>query len=330
MSSSGNEISEESPEAAPPEAGKPVRRRGAWAPDQQGSRGRGGLLPHGGPLRALLKRIYYSWPMRTLVYGPLDLLDRLRGRRDPLTPPRRLQYVGEGAGFERIGSFWRERLVHDHGLTPDSDVLDIGCGIGRVAVALIPRLETGSYEGFDVVPAAVDWCRREVTSRHPSFRFQLADVRNRQYNPKGGVPAEHYEFPYEDASFDLVLAASVFTHMRPDGTQRYLAEAARVLRPGGRFVCTFFLVDEVAERRRRSGELAFSLDSELTDPSGIGFFASDARIPEFNVGLRERDAGEMFEKAGLVRTGPVDRGRWSGRPLRRPTPYQDIVVLRHR
>ena len=114
--------------------------------------------------------------------------------------------------------------------------VDLGCGVGRAAVALIPELTTGSYEGFDVVPGFIRWCRREITSRHPQFRFRVADVGNRQYNRGGGGPATRFTFPYPDDSFDLALAASVFTHMEPDGIRRYLAESRRVLRPGGALV----------------------------------------------------------------------------------------------
>jgi len=34
------------------------------------------------------------------------------------------------------------------------------------------------YEGFDIVPEAITWCRRRITPRHPRFRFQVADIHN--------------------------------------------------------------------------------------------------------------------------------------------------------
>ena len=45
------------------------------------------------------------------------------------------------------------------GLKPEHRVLDIGSGIGRVAIPLTEYLnEKGSYEGFDVVELGVNWC----------------------------------------------------------------------------------------------------------------------------------------------------------------------------
>ena len=42
--------------------------------------------------------------------------------------------------------------------------------------------------------------------------------------------AHAYSFPYPDREFDLALAASLFTHMRPREIGRYVSEAARVLK----------------------------------------------------------------------------------------------------
>ena len=57
-----------------------------------------------GRARSVLKGVYYSWTFRAVAYAPLDAFDRISGRRDPLTPPRRLQYVGRAADFEAVGA----------------------------------------------------------------------------------------------------------------------------------------------------------------------------------------------------------------------------------
>lgn len=282
-------------------------------------------LPRRGPGRAFLKRLYYSWPFRTFFYGPLDLAERLLGRRDPLMPPRRLQYVGRG-DYKAQGDQLRDLLIYGHGLAPETEVLDIGCGVGRIAVALTLTLETGTYKGFDIVPAGIAWCQREITPRHPNFTFDLADVRNRQYNADGEVPAEAYTFPYESDSFDLAIASSVFTHMRPDGTRRYLEETARVLRPGGRLVCEFFMLDSGALEALAAGRTAFALDHEFTDESGTAFMGSHQRVPEYNVGLHERDVRRFAAEVGLEFAG-IEFGRWSGRAGGPDGRFQDFVTL---
>ncbi len=292
----------------------------------------GQRLPRRGPVRAFLKRLYYSAFFRNVAFGPVDAAERVFGRRQELVPPRRLRFIGHRGDFIRGGRAWRRRLVDGLGMKPTDDLLDIGCGVGRVAVALTDYIspESGSYEGFDVVPRGIAWCQRQITPRYPNFRFRAVDVHSRQYNPIGGDPAGGFSFPYEDNSFDIAIAVSVFTHMRPDGVLRYLEEVRRVLRPGGRLVATFFLTDEQVIELLANDGGDFALDHELTDASGRSFRTSDPNVPEYNVGLDLDAVLGYYREAGLepVPDG-VQRGWWSGREKRRPgVDYQDIIVAR--
>lgn len=290
----------------------------------------GRRLPRSGPGRALLKRLYYSPSFRTVAFGPIDAFEGLTGRRPEMVPPRRLRFVGHRGDFLAGGRAWRRHLVEKAGLGPDDDVLDIGCGVGRVAIALTDLLsDEGSYEGFDVVPIGVSWCQGQITPRYPNFRFRAVDVHSRQYNPLGGDPASQFAFPYEDGSFDVAFAASVFTHMRPDSVVRYLEEARRVLRPGGRLLATFFLVDDGVLARLGQGGGDFTLEHKLADESGREYRSSDPAVPEYNVGLAVDDVLGYYEGAGLELVGDVRRGWWSGAASREPgVDYQDMIVAR--
>ena len=117
------------------------------------------------------------------------------------------------------------------GLKPAHRVLDVGCGCGRVAWHLTQFLKLGSYDGFDVVPDLVRWCRDNITPRYPGFRFEHVDVANAHYHERGAILARQFRFPYPDDSFDRVLLASVFTHMLKADFQNYSTEIARTLRP---------------------------------------------------------------------------------------------------
>src|SRR5437016_675518 len=80
-----------------------------------------------------------------------DVADTMSGRRDRLTPPRRLSsYVGRG-DFRGTGEEFLELFRTLADLRADDRVLDIGCGIGRMARVLVPVLAPpGSYDGFDI------------------------------------------------------------------------------------------------------------------------------------------------------------------------------------
>jgi len=252
-----------------------------------------------------------------------DVGDLIRGRRPELTPPRRLQVGGGRGSFERVGEIWLSLLVDSAGLRPDSRVLDIGCGPGRVAIPLTSYLDQGRYEGFDIYWPAIRWCRRHISRRHPHFRFRLATVENRMYSPRGDQAASSFTFPYPDGCFDVAFAASVFTHMRPQEVDRYLGEAARVLVPDGRLVSSFFLLNEDSERylgEDAPGELPF----ELEDSSGRSYRTFDRETPEHRIALRERDVRDMHASAGLGITA-IEYGRWSRRTESRGR-RQDLVI----
>jgi len=154
--------------------------------------------------------------------------------------------TGDG-DFEAIGKEFLGYFITLGGLTPDDAVLDVGSGIGRMAIPLASYLsKRGRYEGFDIVPEGVRWCQQHLTPRYPRFRFQVADVRNQLYNPKVTASATDYRFPFDDGTFDFCFCTSIFTHLLPDEVSHYLAEISRVLRPGGRCLATFFLAQDGA------------------------------------------------------------------------------------
>jgi SAM-dependent methyltransferase len=130
--------------------------------------------------------------------------------------------------------------------------------------------------------------------------FEHLDVWNGEYNPAGKVAELATVFPAQDASIDLAFATSVFTHMRLPAVRRYLAESARVLKPGGRLAFTCFALEAGRERSESFEFRPFGETSAVIDP----------RVPERAIGHR-RDALEAaVAEVGLTITG-VFKGHWA-------------------
>ena len=257
-----------------------------------------------------------QWSLR----AGLDARDSLSGRRNPLVPPRRL---GLPSQLHAVGAGLVEHaLVDAAGLQPHERVLDIGCGPGRVAAHLSGYLDpaSGSYEGFDVMPAAIRWCQRQITPRHPRFRFQLAEVHNGSYSPAAQVDPSEYRFPYPDDDFDVAFAASLYTHMFASQVANYLRETARVLRPGGRAAASFFLLNDESEELLEGGIEPGSLVSggtldfgrDIDDGRGGRYRTTHASNPEARIALHEADVRRLHAEAGLEITD-VRPGHWCGR-----------------
>ncbi|MGH9423686.1 MAG: class I SAM-dependent methyltransferase, partial [Thermoanaerobaculia bacterium] len=119
-----------------------------------------------------------------LAAAHIDLRLWLTGKTDPELPPLRLRFVGIG-DFREVGDELKDLLVR-FGLKPDDRVLDIGSGVGRVAIPLTRyRDARGTYDGFDIVRRGVTWCRRHITPRFPTFRFHHVKVRSSEYRDRG-------------------------------------------------------------------------------------------------------------------------------------------------
>jgi SAM-dependent methyltransferase len=147
---------------------------------------------------------------------------RVRQVDGPPLPPRRLMVRVAGTAdadwFLRSGRAAYDAIADHVPLHEVGDVLDFGCGCGRVLRYW--RGHDGLVAGSDRDGGAVDWCRSNLG---------FARVERNSLAPP---------LSFVDASFDLVYALSVFTHLPADLQTAWRDELARVLRPGGRLLVT--------------------------------------------------------------------------------------------
>jgi SAM-dependent methyltransferase len=138
-----------------------------------------------------------------------------------------LHFVPFAPGQDRHGALaeLERRLVDRVGMTSGDSVLDVGCGTGAVALAVVGRCGA-RVTGIDLVPGHVASARAEAARRGLEHRATF-------------VEADATAMPFPDASFDHVYAIESAYHAADK--PRFYAECARVLRPGGCFVGTDWL-----------------------------------------------------------------------------------------
>lgn len=124
-----------------------------------------------------------------------------------------------GGDYEQVGRVEAD-IVTLAGLHSGQAILDFGCGSGRLASQLQHRMSV-DYFGVDIIRTLLKYARQRCPK---SYHF----MRNRTL-----------AIPLPDASVDMAVAFSVFTHLHHDESYIYLDEFRRVVRPSGTIVFSF-------------------------------------------------------------------------------------------
>jgi SAM-dependent methyltransferase len=173
-------------------------------------------------LRPVAKEIYDRL-FRLQLRARIWYADRQSAQ--PEMPPAILRYrVCESLSeteFLRIGEGCAD-LIRRH--VPEIDragrVLDFGCGCGRTIRWFLRDPGSTEFYGVDVDAEGIEWCQQHL----PRGRF--------------AVNAPEPPLPFPDAFFDVVYCLSVFTHLNEPMQDSWIAELARVLKPGGVLLLT--------------------------------------------------------------------------------------------
>lgn len=196
-------------------------------------------------------------------------------------------------------------------------ILDWGCGCGRVARHLA-RVGVAALHGCDIDPEAIAWCAANLPGT-----YQACGVEPR--------------LPYADGSIDVVIAASVFTHLDRDRQARWLEDICRVLAPGGLLLASVAGRDVILAGRSnrfttarpgslptravairkvvklaRAGILDSHIDEHLDGIAPPGYYRMTYQNPRYTAGVWSRWF-DIIEQ--------IQRGLGG---------HQDLVVMRRR
>ncbi len=174
-----------------------------------------------------------------------------------------------------VGGHWEEmgvqqsKLVQSEGIKSGMEILDFGCGSGRLAHALAKDVDLKSYVGVDIIPELLTYAEKKCPK---SYRFVL--------NNSLSIPLSVSDF-----KFDYVVGFSIFTHLLQAEIMIYSKEIFNLLKPGGKFLYSFLEI----EHHWDTFEQTYNLHKEHSRP-----------YPHLNMFIDRNQVAIIADKCGFV------------------------------
>ena len=147
--------------------------------------------------------------------------ERLVTRLTAAYPREQAMSMAVGGDFIATGD--KEYAILKHfGLRPESYLIDVGCGSGRLTHALFRANWTGNYLGVEIVQSLLDHAQ---TQAQQHWHFQITD----------GLTINTTRYGLAD----MICFFSVLTHLKPEEGYVYLEQAYAALKTGGRAVVSY-------------------------------------------------------------------------------------------
>tara|TARA_B100000963_G_C22556288_1_gene639183 strand:- start:341 stop:1012 length:672 start_codon:yes stop_codon:yes gene_type:complete len=178
-----------------------------------------------------------------------------------------------------VGGDWKEmglklsKFVQSHGVKSGMDLLDFGCGNGRLAYALSKELDLKSYVGIDIIQELLTYAENKCPN---NYKFILNNS---------------LSIPLIDFQFDFVVGFSIFTHLFQAEIMIYSKEIFNLLKPGGKFLYSFLELDH----HWNIFELTYNLHKEHSRP-----------YPHLNMFLDRNQIATIADKCGFILEKFVD------------------------
>jgi SAM-dependent methyltransferase len=198
------------------------------------------------------------------------------------------QYASGGFGYEQKRETWTawvaEHYVREFDLRPGELLLDVGCGDGFWTALFAEAGLTAT--GVDLSPAGIEAARRS----HPEAQFVVGDAES---------------LPFPDGSFDVVFCRAISHLSRrelfTDASARLASEMARLLRPGGLILVSFYTQRDgggTPDHAWHSVSDLLRLLEPIADP-----FHVDLAGHYVQIGAQRRDAPRRRRRSRAVSAG---------------------------
>ena len=191
----------------------------------------------------------------------------------------------DGSGYELTMGRWSrrlaERFVDFTGASPAERVLDVGCGTGHLAAALLERAPQAEVHGVDIAPVYIDYARVHCPGAH----FRVGDACALVGEP--------------DAGYDRVLSL-LLLHFVPR-TEQAIAEMKRVAKPGGTVAAAVWDVRGGMVANRLFFDTAAALDAQAAERRARNYTRPMTRPGELAAAWRAAGFGDVSEATLAIR-----------------------------
>jgi ubiquinone/menaquinone biosynthesis C-methylase UbiE len=141
----------------------------------------------------------------------------------------------------RAHEAFREHVLELAAPKSGEQLLDAGCGTGLTALRIAARHPGCKVHGIDISPKMIAAARKEAQKQDLAVDFRVGSIT---------------DLLYPDAAFDAVITNIMFHHLDLAEKRQAVAEVARVLVPGGRYISAEFgpRASNALQRRLAKGE----------------------------------------------------------------------------
>jgi ubiquinone/menaquinone biosynthesis C-methylase UbiE len=180
----------------------------------------------------------------------------------------------------RKHEMFRQHVLELAALKGDERLLDAGCGTGMMALRIAARYPGCAVHGIDLSPKMIAVARRDAEKQSLPVDLRAGSIT---------------DLPYPDDSFDVVITNIMYHHLDLAEKQQAVAQIARVLKPGGRYVSAEFgpRARNALQRRLAKGEYTL-YPSHLTEAGlaiiyeELGVFAWGKKV-FYRVAIKQAD-----------------------------------------
>jgi SAM-dependent methyltransferase len=183
--------------------------------------------------------VYWLWGRSHSSYR-----HRFTDFTDALASPCNLRLSIYNVLFSVLGrrhEAFRQRVIELARLRAGERVLDAGCGTGLTIVRIAAQHPTCIVHGIDLSPKMIEIAQADAEKQGLAVDLRIGSATG---------------LPYPDGSFDVVITNIMYHHLDLEEKRQAVAEIARVLEPGGRYVSAEFgaRTPNLLQRRMAKGD----------------------------------------------------------------------------